>query len=114
MGIKQLAFMLLAGRAVAVTFTVWVLVKQVRLSKLSIASSLRAFRMQLFLVSLTILALNFVPTVIDLLTLFVPIDRPPRVSPVSIVYGLSNSLLTAVLAFFVWRLYRTAAQSHKR
>lgn len=114
MGIKQLALILLAGRAVAVTFIIWVLMKQVRLSKLPIDSSIRAFRMQLFLMSLTILALNFVPTVIDILTLFVPIDRPQRVSPVSIVYGLSNSLLTAVLAFFVWLLYRTAAQSHKR
>lgn len=113
MDIKLLALLFLAGRVVSVVFIVWVLVRQMRLFSLAIPESVKVFRVQLFLMALAILSLNIVPTTIDLLTLFVPVDRPATVSLTGVVYGLSNNVLTAVLSFFVWLMYRTAMRSHK-
>ena len=106
--IQTLALILLLGRAISVTFITLVLRKQWRLLKLPVDKEVRTFRKVLFAISIIILVMNFVPIVIDTLTLFVDTGRPASVKTISVAYALSNSFTCALLSMFVWILYKIA------
>lgn len=109
MSIKMLAFGLLLGRAVSLTFIILVLRRQWQLLKLPIEREIKTFRKILFILSCAILAGNIIPVIIDVLTLFVNTGRPPQVRAISIAYAYSNSLTAATSSLLIWFLYRLAA-----
>ena len=117
--IKTLALVLLIGRIIAVTFIILVLIKQWRLIRLPLderttqffnAKDVLQFRVVFFVIGCIILAINFVPILIDTITFFADnvLGRNPKVPPISAAYALSNSFGTAILSAFVWLLYRLA------
>jgi len=109
--IKTIALILLIGRAVSVTFIVLVLWKQWKLLRLPLeppSKEISNFRKLLFFLSCVILVGNFIPIIIDTLTLFVDTQRPAELHVISIMYALSNSFTAAISAFTIWLLYRTA------
>lgn len=118
--IKTIAFLLLLGRAVSITFIVLVLYRQYKLFGTQIDFQLvpnltkmerrhvYQIRRVLFTLSVIIFLGNLIPIAIDVLTLFVETDRPRSIAPISIMYAFSNSFTAAFSAIMIWTLYRVA------
>lgn len=106
--------MLLIFRLVSTVFIIWVMKIQVGLMRLPIDEEVRAFRKVLFVISIFILIGNFVPIIIDSITMFVPTGRPPRVNPISIAYAFSNAFTAMASSVLIWLLYRLATRSNRR
>lgn len=100
---------LLAISAVAMTFIIRVLVKQVKLFKYPIADkNISHFRNILFFISLVIIIMGLIPITTNVLTLFVETDRPTTVKPISLVYSLAVHIQTLLLSYLLWLIYRLA------
>lgn len=108
LSIEALAIILLIGRAISVAFISLVIRKQWKLMFLYVEDEIKSFRKTLFTISSIILVMNFVPILIDTLTLFIDTGRSAQVAPISVAYALSNSFTCALLSMFVWVLYRLA------
>lgn len=111
MPIKELAILLLIGHIGSVFFISFVLKRQWGLLKYPINKNLKHFRLTLFFLALAILIGNFIPIVIDALTLFVNLGRPSHIKPISIAYSLSIAIVEFISAYLIWTLYRLAADT---
>lgn len=118
--IQTIAFLLLLGRLVSVSFILVVLYRQYKLfgTQIDFALVPNLSRMQrknvytirriLFALSVIILIGNLAPIVIDVITLFAETDRPANLRPISIIYAFSNSFTAMFSAAMIWTLYRVA------
>lgn len=114
MSIQTYALILLIIRLASDAFILAVLYKQVRLFRFWVEPGLRLYRKGLFILSLIIFLGNFIPIVIDWLT--VSSDLPRAVSTVptiSLWYAFSNAATAFLSAFTIWLLYRMAARALK-
>lgn len=117
--IELYVMILLAISAVSMYFIIGVLIKQVRLLKAPFEEAekydedtlriVRRFRYVLFIISLTIIIMGFIPVGINVLTLIVDTGRPMEVKPISFVYSLGVHIQGLLLAYLVSRLYRLAS-----
>lgn len=100
---------LLAISAVAMTFIIRVLLKQVGLFRYQITDkNISHFRNILFAISLVIIIMGLIPITINIATLFVETGRPETVKPVSLIYSLVIHVQTLLLSYLLWRIYRLA------
>jgi hypothetical protein len=113
MGVKTLAFILLAGRIVSLIFTGLVLYRQIRLSKLAAPSWLVSFRRVLLGLTLVIFIGNFIPMVIDILVLVDEVQRNSP-NPVGVAYALDSNLTAVFASIAIWSLYKLAQKSIER
>ena len=111
MSVKILAGLLLIGELASVAFIGLVLARQLRISRLRVQDELQAFRRILVFLSATILISNFIPVVVDILTVFAAVPRSAStVNIIGIVYGVSNTVSTLVSSVLIWLMYRMAAK----
>lgn len=113
MDIKTVAFILLLGHIVSAVFMLFVVRRQRGLSKLPIDPELLPFRKTLNRLSLAILVGNFIPIVIDILTIVVTdsLHREDTPSIAGVIYAFSNAVTAAVSAYLIWTLYKQAAKT---
>lgn len=112
MNIKTLAFVLLTERLISAGFIVAVLKRQLSLFRLNLDDDLHGFRLVLFCLSGAIFVGNFIPIVIDVLTLAADLKgRTTSPSPIGVAYAASNATTAVISSVFVWALYRIAART---
>ena len=109
MSVVLYAFSLLVFRTVSVVFIIDVIRKQIALRKRPIKNKKAAIlREEMYRLALIALGVNFVPIVVDILTMLNMTTRPALINPVSVVYVLSYAIGTLLLTFIIWRMYRDA------
>lgn len=116
MDIRQLAFLLLVGRIIAVIFMLYVLYQQFRLVRLPPPDSFQgkarqlfiAFRYTLFALGIIVLVGNFIPVLIDTATLLNQVHGRRSPPPLLAAYGLSNSFSDAAAAVALAIMYKLA------
>lgn len=113
MDIKDLALILLIGRTVAVFFMSLVIKKQLFLLRFPVPPEVRKFRTILTALSVSLLLVNVLPIVLDLLTIFSTnnLTRTARPGIVGITYTLDNCLGAVIASILVWMLYRLASNT---
>ncbi len=113
MDIKTVAFILLLGHIVSAVFMLFVVRRQRILSKLPIDPELLPFRKTLNRLSLAILVGNFIPIIIDVLTITAhdSLRREDSPSTIGIMYAVSNAVTAAISAYLIWTLYKQAAKT---
>lgn len=109
MDIKTLAKILLIGHVVSASFMFFVLKKQLALFKLNIEPELVKFRKVLFGLSLAVFLGNFIPIVIDVLTIVSKVTRS-QPSTIGIYYAFSNCIFSILSAILIWTMYRLASK----
>lgn len=123
--IQIIAFILLIARLISVFFIVKVLITQARqfgreidfslvpnLSKFQ-QKNIYRIRRVLFALAVIILIGNFIPIVIDYITLITDnsLGRTANVKPISIAYAFSNAITAMLSAIMIWTLYKLAGIS---
>lgn len=119
--IVTVASVLLVAHIASSIFVSIVLLRQYRLLRLPIKNigsfseeqrrEITNFRIVLFTISIIILIGNFVPILIDAVTILsnnTLTTRTPVVRPISLVYAISNAATLFVSAYLIWRLYKLA------
>jgi hypothetical protein len=107
--INSISTILFILHLIASGFMLSVIRKQLGLFKKYIDPELRAFRLVLFLLSLSIFLGNLIPLTIDFINAIgvtsneVPIGR--------IVYISSNAIVAVISAALIWSMYRMAAKT---
>lgn len=122
--IQLIAFFLLVARVISIAFIVIVLRLQWRLFKTEIDFSLvpnmtklqkrNVYRVRkvLFILSCIILLGNFIPILIDTITIFDNnLGRPANLRPISVAYAASNAFTAMFSAIMIWALYKLAGLS---
>ncbi len=110
MDIRVLAIVLLIGHLISAGFMVSVIRRQVGLFKMPVQKDVAKIRKFLFALAIGVLLGNFIPIIIDLLTIFNTVKRSTNhVNIVGIAYSLSNALVFALSALLIWLMYRMAA-----
>lgn len=112
MDIKTIALLLLIGRLTAFVFMGLVLSKQLKLFKATLPDSLRRVQKVLFFIALVIFVGQFIPIMIDVLTIIDSLSQK-RGSPsvVGVAYAFSNNITSILASLFIWLLYRLAART---
>lgn len=113
MSARELAVVLLVGHVSSVILVSLVVRKQLRIFKGTPDKSLRAGRITLTALALTVLIGNFVPIIIDSLVLIGPVKRA-HPSPVGVVYATSNVIILLLSAMCVLALYIVAERLLKK
>lgn len=109
MNIQTLAFLLLIGRLVSITFNVLVLRRQWKLRKIPTHPRLMQIRRVLTALAVIIFIGNIYPMLLDLFTLFYPGVRTSQtVNLVGTFYSLDNNLTFMFASIFIWVLYKLA------
>jgi hypothetical protein len=111
MDTKTIALILLFGRLVSVMFIVLVIYKQFKLLHVRDVS-MRDQRRNLLFLSLVLFLGNFIPIVIDSLTLLSEVSRS-KPTTAGVAYGLSNCGTSILSSFSLWVIYRYAERSTK-
>lgn len=106
MDIKTIALTLLILRLIAVYFMSLVLKRQLGLLRDNYSPELRGTRIILFVLAMVIFVGNFVPILIDTLTIFGSVARSQPLT-IGITYAYSNALTAAVAGITFWLLYRS-------
>ena len=109
MHVTTYAILLLVFRVVSVTLIIDVIKKQRRLKKRQIKNAKAAtLREQMYKLAVIALCVNFVPIVVDLLTIVNITSRPEFIPAVSVLYTFSYAFGTFILTSIIWRMYRGA------
>ena len=109
MPVEVYALMLLIFRIVSVGLIVDVIRKQIELRRRSIANKeAKQLREDMYKLAITALALNIIPILVDVFTIFGITTRPNTVGIISIIYMLSYASGTLLLTGIIWRMYRKA------
>ena len=108
MNIKIIAAILLIERLISAGFIIAVIRRQGRLLRVRVPEQLERFRQVLFGLSLVIFVGNFIPILIDTLTLFANLQGRPNPSAIGIAYALSNATTAVLSSVLVWVIYRLA------
>ncbi len=110
--IVLLAGILLTFRVLSDILIAYVIRRQWKLLRLPIPDeykdderSVKKFRKILFFLSIAIFVGNFIPIIIDSLTLFVETGRPAQVKTISVAYAFSNATTALISATLIWLLY---------
>jgi hypothetical protein len=101
-------FILLAVAAVGMFFIIRVILKQLKLFKITEEPEIQNFRIKLFALSLVIVVMGLIPIAINFYSLFADTDRPPTVPAISLVYSAGVHLQSLFLSYILWRIYRLA------
>lgn len=128
MNIKTIAFILLMERLVAVLFGLLALMIQIPLLRKPILQEvmwtvrvfgklyhipvLKVMRWALFVLMIIILVGNFIPILIDTLTLFLDVGRA-NPSPIGVAYAVSNATTAVVASFMIWLSYWLVVKASK-
>ena len=113
MDIKTIAFTLLLFRIVATLFISLVLIQQVKLLRQHRGGEDSGLRKILVTLSTVIFLGQFVPIIIDSLTLFSDVQRS-KPTTIGVMYAYSNATTAAFASFLLWVIYRVAAKSQVR
>lgn len=107
MSVTLYVVILLIFHFVSMSLIIDVIRKQRTLRKRPIknkaASSLRDDMYRLAIVAM---AVNIIPIMVDVLTIFSFTTRPSTINPVSVVYMFSYPIGTLLLTGIIWRMYR--------
>lgn len=107
MPVTLYALMLLVFRTASIALIVDVIRKQIILRKRPVDNPRVAWlRQAMYTMALFALAMNIIPVIIDILTIFDYTTRPAVIQPVSVVYMLNSSVGTLILTALIWRMYR--------
>ena len=116
MSVALYALMLLTFRLIAVVQIFDVIRKQRELRKRPISSKgtkkerteAAEFREMMYRLAWIAMAVNFVPIIVDVLTIINVTTRPTVIHPVSVVYMFSYAFGTLILTSIIRRMYRDA------
>lgn len=109
MNIQLLAFLLLIGRTISITFNILVLRRQWKIRKIPTHPRLLNIRRVLSLLAILILIGNLYPLFLDIYTLFYPgIRSTQNVNLVGVFYSLDNNLTFLFASILIWALYKLA------
>ena len=109
MPVELYALMLLIFRIVSVGLIVDVIRKQIELRRRPIGNKeAKQLREDMYKLAITALALNIIPILVDVFTIFGITTRPNTVGIISIIYMLSYASGTLLLTGIIWRMYRKA------
>ncbi len=112
MDIRILAVLLVTGHLASAFFISRVLILQIPLFKARRYPELKWFRRILFTLALAIFIGNFIPILIDGLTIVDFVHRSTKhVNSVGVAYSISNALVFSLSALLIWFLYRLAART---
>ena len=93
----RLSSMVLMGRVV---------LRQLELFKMPVDDDIKYFRVLLFVLSISILIGNFIPAIIDILTIADKLERSTsHVNGVSLVYTFATSLSFLLGSYLIYKLY---------
>jgi hypothetical protein len=107
--IQIIAAILLLARLASDFYMARVLRKQWKLLKLPIEPEIKRFRKVLFILSIVIFVGNFIPIIIDSITLlYGNPGRPAAVRPISLMYAVSNASVAFFSAYLIHLLYKLA------
>ena len=109
MPVELYALMLLIFRIVSVGLIVDVIRKQIELRRRPIGNKeAKQLREDMYKLAITALALNIIPILVDVFTIFGITTRPNTVGIISVIYMLSYASGTLLLTGIIWRMYRKA------
>jgi len=109
MNIQLLAFLLLVGRIIAITFNVLVIKRQRKIRKIPTHPRLLNIRRVLALLATLVFIGNIYPFVLDAVTLFDPAVRTAQTVKVSgALYAISTNLTFLCASILIWALYKLA------
>ena len=109
MPVELYALMLLIFHIVSVGLIVDVIRKQIELRRRPIGNKeAKQLREDMYKLAITALALNIIPILVDVFTIFGITTRPNTVGIISIIYMLSYVSGTLLLTGIIWRMYRKA------
>ena len=109
MPVELYALMLLIFHIVSVGLIVDVIRKQIELRRRPIGNKeAKQLREDMYKLAITALALNIIPILVDVFTIFGITTRPNTVGIISIIYMLSYASGTLLLTGIIWRMYRKA------
>lgn len=109
MPVTLYAFLLLVFRIISVALIIDVIKKQRKLRLLPINNeNIAKMREQMYVLALVAMGVNFVPIIVDLLSIINITARPDVINPVSVLYMFSYAFGTLILTSIVWRIYRDA------
>ena len=109
MPVELYALMLLIFRIVSVGLIVDVIRKQIELRRRPIGNKeAKQLREDMYKLAITALALNIIPILVDVFTIFGITTRPNTVGIISVIYMLSYVSGTLLLTGIIWRMYRKA------
>ena len=104
---------LLVVAAVGMFYIFRVILKQIKLFRITEAPKIQNFRLKLFALSLVIVIMGLIPIGINVFTLFNDTSRPPKVSTLSLVYSAGVHLQSLFLSYILWRIYRLSDEQEE-
>lgn len=107
--INSISAILFILHLIASGFMLSVIKKQLGLFKKYINPELRAFRLILFLLSMTIFIGNFIPLTIDFINAIG--DSVSEVAFNRVLYITTNAIIAVVSSGLIWSMYRQAAKT---
>ena len=116
MSVAVYALLLLIFRAVSVVLIIDVIRKQRQLRKRPISRNstneqrrrAALLREDMYKLAIIALGVNFVPIIVDVLSVISITARPDTIHPVSVLYMFSYAFGTLLLTGIIWRMYRDA------
>lgn len=101
------AVILLIFRVISMSLIIDVIKKQRQLRKRPIKDhKVVSLREDMYKLAILAMAMNIIPIIVDVLTLFSFTTRPATINVVSVVYMFSYSFGTLLLTGIIWRMYR--------
>lgn len=85
-----------------------VIIKQIKLFRITETPVIQNFRLKLFVLSLVIVIMGLILIGINIFTLFNDTTRPNKVPTLSLVYSAGVHLQSLFLSYILWRIYRLA------
>lgn len=104
---------LLVVAALGMFYIFRVILKQIKLFKITEAPDIQNFRLKLFALSLVIVIMGLIPIGINVFTLFNDTNRPHKVPTLSLVYSAGVHLQSLFLSYILWRIYRLADEQEE-
>lgn len=98
---------------ISMVYIMRVLSRQWLLFKLPIEPSIVHFRNVLFALAIAVAIGNFVPLVIDIITVFNLSLRPSILSMTSFLYGFSLHIALILASYLIWKLYKMASRTDR-
>lgn len=108
LNLQTYVIILLAVAAVGMFYIFRVIIKQIKLFKITETPLIQNFRLKLFILSLVIVVMGLIPIGINLYSLFNNTNRSLKVPTLSLVYSAGVHLQSLFLSYILWRIYRLA------
>lgn len=109
MDIVMYATILLTLRLISMAFIGFVFWRQYKLFRIKVVKYIQRHRILLFAMSICIIGMNFVPAIIDVMTIMGSLTRTAAVvNPVSLIYAFTWAFSTMLVCITLWLLYMLA------